>query len=90
MTVHVVYLVNQARKRAVIVDVAEGLSIPEMKAAMDQEMAAFQSNGCIETVAMVDVPKGGNMVTTRLGFYDKNKRGRLEAIEGTFSPSGIR
>jgi hypothetical protein len=31
-----------AKALTVIVDVAEGLVMPEMKAAMDQEIAAFQ------------------------------------------------
>jgi hypothetical protein len=54
-------------------DVAEGLVMPAMKAAMDEEIAEFQSNGCIEMVAMVHVPKGGNMVTKRWGFTIKTR-----------------
>jgi hypothetical protein len=57
--------VNSARKRTVIVELEEGMRIPEMKRAMDSEIEYFRRMKCIETVQMKDVPKGANLVTSR-------------------------
>jgi Reverse transcriptase (RNA-dependent DNA polymerase) len=73
MTTQVVYLVNTARKRTLVVDVAEGLTMPEMRAAMDAEIASFRRMDCVEAVAMCEVPKGANLVTTRWVFTIKTK-----------------
>jgi hypothetical protein len=72
-TVIPVYLVNQSRKRTVVVDVHEGLLMPEMRAAMDREVASFRAMECIETVPMQDVGRGSNLVTTRWVFTIKTK-----------------
>jgi hypothetical protein len=60
-----VSLVNSARKRTVIVELEEGMRMPEMKRAMDSEIESFSRMKCIETVQMKDVPKGANLVTSR-------------------------
>jgi hypothetical protein len=60
-----VNLVNNARKRTMVVDLEEGLKIPEMKKAMDSEIESFRGMKCIETVEMHAIPGGANLVTTR-------------------------
>jgi Reverse transcriptase (RNA-dependent DNA polymerase) len=72
-TVVPVYLVDQSRKRTVIVDVHEGLRMPAMREAMDREVASFRAMKCIETVPMQNVSRGSNLVTTRWVFTIKTK-----------------
>jgi hypothetical protein len=68
-----VYLVDQSRKRTVILDVHEGLRMPAMREAMDREVASFRAMKCIETVPMQNVSRGSNLVTTRWVFTIKTK-----------------
>jgi hypothetical protein len=72
MNVRSVYLVNNTRKRTVVVYVA-GLEIPEMMAAMDAEIASYRTMGCVEDLLMGNVQKGAKTVTTRCVFAIKNK-----------------
>jgi hypothetical protein len=71
--VRAVYLVNNDRKRTVIVDLDEGMRMPEMKRAMDSDVESFRRLKCIEPVKMQDVPKGENLVTTRWVLTIKTK-----------------
>jgi hypothetical protein len=73
MNVGSVYLVNNARKRTMVVHVAEGLENPETRAAMDAEIASFRTMGCVEDVLIGNVPKGANPVTARWVFAINNK-----------------
>jgi hypothetical protein len=57
----------------VVVDAAEVDRMLELKQAMDAEISAFQANDCIETVQMLQVPRGENLVTTRWFFTIKTK-----------------
>jgi hypothetical protein len=49
-TIKSIYLVNQARKRTVIVEVAAGLEMPEMREAIDREITSFCQRKCIDSI----------------------------------------
>jgi hypothetical protein len=58
-TVKPTYLVDYTRKRTVIVDVEDALRMPEMRAAMDKEIASFRNMSRIEKVKFVGHFKRG-------------------------------
>jgi Reverse transcriptase (RNA-dependent DNA polymerase) len=73
LTVSRIGLVDFSRKRTRVVDTDEAMKSPEMREAMNKEIASFHAMKCIETVAMRDVPGGANLVTTRWVFTIKTR-----------------
>jgi hypothetical protein len=54
-----------------IVEIDDGIQMPEMKEAMNWEVASFRQMQCIEDVAMKNVPQ--KLVTTRWVYTIKAK-----------------
>jgi hypothetical protein len=60
-----VYLMDNSKKRVLVVAASEALKDPNFKAAMDKEIAAFRENDCIEEIRLADLEDNVNAVSTR-------------------------
>lgn len=58
-------LVNESRKRTVVVDFAEGCAAPEFQEAMRAEVESFYKNDCVKERLLQDVVGNGNLISTR-------------------------
>jgi Reverse transcriptase (RNA-dependent DNA polymerase) len=58
-------LVDQKRKRVVVVPYAEGVAIPEMRKAMKDELLSCKSNDCYNETHLADLPRSANLISTK-------------------------
>jgi Reverse transcriptase (RNA-dependent DNA polymerase) len=66
-----VHLVDNSKKRVLVVAASEALNDPNFKAAMDKEIAAFRENDCIEEIRLADLEDNVHAISTRWVFTIK-------------------